>query len=390
MKLKREYLIILIIQITEVLGFSLILPFLPYYAEDLGANPFTIGLILSSFSFFQFISAPILGKISDSYGRRPLLMLSQLSTFISFLMLAFSKSLGMIFLSRAVDGILGSNFTIAQAYLSDVSSEKERSKAFAISGIAFGFGFLVGPAIGGFLAQSSFSTPALLAAFVSLLTIVTTYFFLPETVKVKKNLKLDFKIINVSDFTKYFSNKLTSNRLLQFFAFILAHVTWVSSFALFAKRKLGFGTSQIGFLLAYIGLISIVIRGFFISKLIDVVGEEKLKKIGAISVIIGLLLASVTVNWWMLVIVMTFFAFGAGVARPLMMGSISRSVSAKHQGEILGFANSLGSLAQIIAPLIGGLVLNYLGTTSLAVIASLIMTVGLVIMNGKKNKFSCT
>jgi len=130
--MKKDYLIILIIQITETLGFSLILPFLPLYAKSLGASPLTIGLILTSFSICQFVSAPIMGRLSDHYGRKPLLVFSQLSTFISFIILAAADSLWLIFLSRIIDGILGSNFTIAQAYLSDVSGEKERSQAYRL------------------------------------------------------------------------------------------------------------------------------------------------------------------------------------------------------------------------------------------------------------------
>ena len=149
----KRFITIFVIQITEVLGFSLILPFLPYYATNLGASPFKVSLILSTFSLFQFFSAPIMGRLSDSYGRRPLLIISQLSTFISFLVLGFSNSLFWIFTSRIIDGLLGSNFSIAQAYLSDISAEEDRSKVFGYSGVAFGLGFLVGPAIGGFLSQ---------------------------------------------------------------------------------------------------------------------------------------------------------------------------------------------------------------------------------------------
>ena len=125
MKFKKEHYIILIIQITEVLGFSLVLPFLPLYAKDLGVTPFVIGLIPASFSFFQFFSAPIMGRLSDSYGRKPLLILSQLSTLLGFIVLAFAHNIWLIFLSRAIDGLLGSNFTIAQAYLSDTSTKKK-------------------------------------------------------------------------------------------------------------------------------------------------------------------------------------------------------------------------------------------------------------------------
>ena len=136
MKLKKEVLIILLIQITEVLGFSLILPFLPYLAQDLGATPFTVGLILTSFSLLQLVSAPIMGRLSDRFGRKPLLLVSQLATALSFFILAFAKSLPLIFLSRFVDGAFGSNFTIGQAVLSDLSTKKDRSLIFGIGGMA--------------------------------------------------------------------------------------------------------------------------------------------------------------------------------------------------------------------------------------------------------------
>src|SRR3989338_11650564 len=130
MKFSKEYSIIFVIMITEVLGFSLILPFMPFFAERFGASPLTIGLILTSYSLFQFISAPIMGKLSDHYGRKPMLILSQISTCIGYIILGLANSVWMIFLSRIVDGILGSNFTIAQAYLSDISTKKNRTKAF--------------------------------------------------------------------------------------------------------------------------------------------------------------------------------------------------------------------------------------------------------------------
>ena len=190
MKLDRKLFIILLIQITEVLGFSLILPFLPFYAQSMGATPLTISMIIGLFSALQFVSAPIMGRLSDKWGRRPLLIASQISTLVSFVLLAQANTVWMLFLSRGVDGLLGSNFTIAQAYISDVSSKKDRSKAFGISGAAFGIGFLIGPALGGYLSRFGFAVPAYTAAGISLLTIILTMLFLPETVK-KGEKKLD-------------------------------------------------------------------------------------------------------------------------------------------------------------------------------------------------------
>ena len=145
MKLNRKHITILLIQLTEVLGFSLILPFLPLLAQKLGATPLQIGLIATSFSLFQFVSAPIMGGLSDVYGRRPLLILSQFSTLISFLLLGMANALPLIYMSRIVDGLVGSNGTITQAYISDITSKEDRIKMFGIMGIACVLGFLVGP-----------------------------------------------------------------------------------------------------------------------------------------------------------------------------------------------------------------------------------------------------
>jgi len=377
---KKEYLIIFAILVTEIMGFSLILPFLPFYATDLGASPLQIGLILALFSLFQFISAPIMGKLSDTYGRRPLLIFSQLSTFLSFIILGFADTLWMIYLSRIVDGLLGSNFTIAQAYLSDISSKKDRSKAFGISGAAFGFAFLIGPAIGGYLAQFNYSLPSFIAAALSLITIITTFFFLPETIKNKKTKKIKItELFDTKPFTKYFSQQKISLKLWQFSSFFMSHVIWVSVFALYADRQLNIGTKEVGFILAYAGLMSIILRGVLLEKIIDFFGEKKLKFAGYLSVIIGLLLAVFIKNFWLFFIVMTLFSFGFGILRPLLLGSISREVSENEQGAIMGLTSSLGSLTQIFGPLIGGFLINYFFPGSVAIAAGAVMIIGLIL-----------
>jgi len=385
---KKEYMIIFIIQITEVLGFSLILPFLPLYAEKLGASPLLIGTIFMTFSFFQFLSAPIMGKLSDSYGRKPLLMFSQISTFISFIILGFSNTIWMIFLSRIVDGILGSNFTIAQAYLSDISTKKDRSKVFGLSGAAFGVGFLIGPGIGGFLAQKfGYNVPAFIAAGVSLITIILTQLFLKETVKRKKDTKITLKIFHPEHFKKYFENKIIKNKILIFFSYILCHMVFVSTWALFAQKKLGFDTQSIGFILTYVGFNSVIFRGVLLNRMIDFFSEKKLQLISVISMITSMVFTTFINQKWMIYVSMTLFSFGAGILRPLIAGEISRSVNKNEQGAIMGVTNSVGSIAQILGPLIGGILLNYFIPESLTITAAIIMTFGLFLII-RDNKIS--
>ncbi len=380
MKFSRQFFIIFVIQVTEVLGFSLILPFLPLYAEKLGASPLLIGSILTAFSLCQFISAPIMGRLSDQYGRKPLLIFSQLSTFLSFIILGVADSIWMIFLSRIIDGILGSNFTIAQAYISDISSEEDRSKAFGKSSAAFGFGFLVGPALGGFLAQFGYSVPAFLAAFVSFLTIIITVVFLPETVEKKGKFKLNSNIFHIREFKAYFSNPKISPRLWEFFTYLLSHSIFVSTFALFAQKQLGLTTGQIGFVLAYIGLNSIIIRTVLLSKIIDLVGEKVLRNIGVIFIIISMIFVAIINQLWQFLIVITFYSFGSGVSRPVLIGSISRKVSSEKQGSIMGVTSSLGSVSRIIGPLVGGFMIENFFPGSLGIAAAVVMAIGLLII----------
>jgi MFS transporter, DHA1 family, tetracycline resistance protein len=377
----KRLLIIFLIQITEVLGFSLILPFLPFYAQSYGASPFTIGLILTSFSLFQFISSPILGKLSDSYGRRPLLLLSQLSTAISFVVLGLSNALWMIFLSRAIDGILGSNFTIAQAYISDITSIKDRSKAFGLSGAAFGIGFLIGPALGGYLSQFGYAVPAFLAAGIAGVSILLTYFYLPETVT-KTTRKFSFKEIKILDpapFKKYLFAEKTGSDLWQYFLYLLAHSIWTTSFAVYGSIKLGMDARMTGYILAYIGLISIILRMKIIPKLVDIWPEEKLIFAGMISIIVGLVSAPFFNTLPPFFVLMTFFSFGTGITRPLLTGAISRKTSEKEQGAVMGVASSLGSLSQIIGPMVGGILLTTKYPESMMLVSAGTMFIGLII-----------
>lgn len=371
--------------ITEVLGFSLILPFLPFYAQEMGATPFMVGMLLTTFSLFQFVSAPIMGRLSDIYGRKPLLIISQLSTLASFLILAVSHRLWMLYLSRAVDGLLGSNGTIAQAYLSDISDKNDRSKAFGISGVAFGVGFMIGPAIGGFLSQFGYNLPAYIAAFMSFLSIALTILILPETVKKQQEIKFSFTIIDLKGFQKFWAKKKVRQQLIEFATYALAHILFSSNFAIYADKRIGVTSREIGYALTYVGTISVVMRGFLIPHLIDRFGEKKLEKFGIISMIIGLLGLSLIAKWSQIYFVITFFALGTGLVRPLMMGDVSRSVSDKKQGAILGIAGSINSTAQIIGPLVGGTLLSYCFPNSVVYLAVTLMTMGLFLVIKESN-----
>src|SRR5881628_2981936 len=179
--MKRSPLLsIFLIVLVDVLGLTIILPLLPFYAESLGATPAVVGLIVSTYAICQLIAGPPLGHLSDRVGRRPVLLVSQMGTFAGFLILAFSRVLWMVFLARIIDGLTAGNLTVAQAYISDVTEPENRAKSFGIIGIAFGLGFLVGPGVSGYLAQFNHIYPILAAAALSFTSIACTYFLLPS------------------------------------------------------------------------------------------------------------------------------------------------------------------------------------------------------------------
>ncbi len=381
--LDRRLWIIFVIQVTEILGFSLILPFLPFYAQEYGASPLVIGLILTVFSLFQFVSAPILGSLSDSYGRRPMLMLSQLSTFVSFVVLGFANSLLWIFISRAIDGLLGSNLTTAQAYISDITQEKDRNRAFNLSSIAFSVGFLIGPAIGGYLSRFGYAVPALVAAGIALISIALTYFYLPETVKDKKRTPFEIselKIFNLSKFTQYLKIEELKIVLWQFFLFSLAHVVWTSNFALYGDRKFGMTADTIGFMLAYVGFINIILRAGVVPKLLDKYSDRSLNIMGIFLIIIGLVIPPFLTVSWSFLIVITILSLGIGISRPVLNGIISKVAPKNEQGAVMGVANSLGSMAQIVGPVFGGWLLSVSFPDSLMLVAAVIMAISLVLV----------
>jgi DHA1 family tetracycline resistance protein-like MFS transporter len=177
----KRLLILFLIVFIDLLGFSLILPLLPFYAETFGASPFQIGLLVASYAAAQLVGAPLLGRLSDRIGRRPVLIISLIGTFIGFLMLGFANSLWMLFASRLLDGFTGGNISVAQAYITDVTDESNRAKGLGLLGAAFGLGFIIGPAVGGILSVYGFALPAFVAAGFSFISILGVILFLPES-----------------------------------------------------------------------------------------------------------------------------------------------------------------------------------------------------------------
>jgi len=388
MKLTKQHYIIFLILLTEVLGFSLILPFLPFMAQEMGASAFVVGLLLTVFSLFQFISAPIFGSLSDKYGRKPLLIISQLATLVSFVTLGLANSIWMLFASRIIDGLLGSNATIAKAYLSDITSQKDKSKVFAVSGTAFAIGIMIGPLLGGTIAQTSYAIPSFIAAGITFFSIFFTIFALPETIKPEHSVQaIQIKLLDLNRVKYFFTNKKVNQQLFEYFAYVFAMAIFTSSHSLFSKIRYNASTQQIGLMMTAIGATNFLFRGLLIPKLIDRFKERNLERFGLLLMIISLSTMVFINSFILLLPVVVLFAIGTGLNYPLMMGDIARSVDKKEQGAILGVANSLDSFAHIIGPLVGGILLSTPYPNSILLLTILITAVCLWLVMREKKEY---
>ena len=383
--LKRSPLAsIFLIVLVDVLGLTIILPLLPFYAESLGATPFVVGLLISSYAGCQLVAGPILGQISDRIGRKPVLLLSQCGTFAGFVLLATSHSLVPVFISRIIDGLTAGNISVVQAYIADVTDESKRTQSFALIGIAFGIGFLFGPAASGFLAQYSPVYPIVLAACLSATSILATLFLLPGKPPVSAEAQHQHtEDIGFSRTWGMFREPAVSRLFLQFTAFSFTFALFMSGFALFAERRFSwngapFRAEQVGYTLAFLGLMGVIIQGGLIRQLVKHMGEARLVPAGFVSLILGLGLLGLISGIPALMVVMVIMAFGSSVVRPALATMITQAVGKRRQGAGLGMTQSLMSVAQIVTPAIGGMLIQHQMLTTWALAGALCATLGLL------------
>ena len=385
---KYPLLSIFLIVLVDVMGFTLILPLLPFYAENLGATPSTIGFLISTYGLCQLIAGPILGQISDRVGRKPVLLVSQIGTLAGFLILAFAKSLGPIFLSRAIDGLTAGNLAVAQAYIADVTEPKNRAKSFGLIGIAFGLGFLVGPAISGFLSHFDHQYPIFMAAALSAASIAGTFFLLPSPPQAP-----DYpepwrdKELGLHVYKECFQNKELAPLLWQFLAFIFAFAFFISGFALFAERRftyqgMPFGAKEVGYVFAYTGLLGIIVQAGLIGRLVHAFGEKKLVRFGFIGMFLGFCMLGWIRTIPLLLAAATVSFVGSSVLRPSLISLITQKIGRNQQGTAIGLTQSLFSVSQIIAPVLSGMLIQKEWLTPWALTGALISGSGFVLVRG--------
>lgn len=373
---------IFLIVAVDVLGFTIMIPLLPFYAKQFQASDQMVGFIFASYALCQFLFGPILGRWSDKIGRKPVLLVSQIGTFIGFIVLALAGNVWMLFLGRIIDGVTAGNLSIAQAYISDVTKPEERTKAFGYIGIAFGIGFTFGPALSGFLSTFGYAWPAVAAAAMSLTSVICTWFLLPD-VRAKHPEEEAQKIGRIRKITQYLERRESRRPLVEFFVFSLSFSVLISGLALFVLHRMHYDAQHTGYLYTFSGVIGAIIQGGLLGMLVKKLGERRLATIGFISMAIGYGLLGFVFGLPFLLVLIVFGGFGSAVVRPSLTTLITKSVGRHEQGAAIGVSQSLQSIGQIVGPLIASTLIEHGMLTAYGATAGGLALIGaLFVMSG--------
>jgi len=358
----KPLLIIFLTVFIDLIGFGMVIPILPFYAEVFHATPFEIGWVFSIYSWMQFFFAPILGRISDKIGRRPILFISLLGSAVGYFVIGFAETLTLVFVGRIICGVTGANISTAQAYIADVTSRENRAKGMGLFGAAFGLGFILGPAIAGILSKYGIHVPFYFAAGLSLFNAIALYIFLPESLKKNADVEMPVRKNRFVGFISSFTKGEFGSINLVYFLLVTAFSIMTYAFVLFTEYRFGYDAEDNGYLFTYIGVIAIVAQGLLFGILVKRFGEAWLVIVGCVLMAAGLFAVPYfgPLNGGLLVLLigMGLLAFGNSLASPGLTSLASKSAGEFDQGEQLGNMQSGASLARAIGPTIGGYLLS--------------------------------
>jgi DHA1 family tetracycline resistance protein-like MFS transporter len=359
--------ILFLIVFVDLVGFGVIIPLLPFYGEHFQASPATVGLLMATYSFTQFLSAPVLGRLSDRLGRRPILCLSLAGAALSYLLLAFADHLWMLFAARALGGIMAGNISTAFAYVADVTTPSNRARGMGLIGAAFGLGFIFGPAIGGLLAgadpaHADYRSPALVAFALSLTALVLCLSVLKESLPMERRARSGDVTTSRWQWLRQ-ALRDPGIKLIILMSFLATFVFsgMETTFAMWSRRQFGWGPEQNGYLFAYVGILSALIQGGLVGRLAPMFGERRLVAAGAMLLAIGMLLLPFSGSLWLLLAAMAAVATGFSMVTPSLNSLLSLQVGAGTQGGMMGVGRSATTLARIVGPGFAGGLFHFLG-----------------------------
>jgi DHA1 family tetracycline resistance protein-like MFS transporter len=371
---RRAALLVLFLTVfIDLLGFGIVIPFLPLYAERMHVGAFGIGLVLSIYSLMQFVCAPVLGRISDHVGRRPIIMLGLFGSAAGYMVYGFATSFAWLLFARAIHGACAATVSTAQAYVADTTEESGRAHGMGMIGAAFGLGFVLGPAIGGLLGHSSLRTPVFFAAALTFANLIFAAIRLPESHQPDPEAHLDFArlaepIIRLP--RQLLGHHLTGLFTVAFLA-TFAMAAWEATFAIMVAARYGYGPAGIGGLMAYAGLMQALVQGYLLGKIVKRTGEMMLIRGGIIALAIGLIPMASLTSHAALYVLLALVAIGYGFASPAVASLISKRTERRLQGEVLGINQSALSLARIFGPIAAGFAYQTFGPATAYVGAGL-------------------
>jgi DHA1 family tetracycline resistance protein-like MFS transporter len=375
----RPLLIIFLTIFVNLVGFGIIIPLLPFYAERFGASPLTIGMLFAVFSLSQLLAAPILGDWSDRFGRRPILVLSLAGTVVSLVMLAMAQTIALLFVARIIDGLSGGNISTARAYVADVTEPKDRARAYGLIGAAFGLGFIVGPALSGILAaRVSYTAPIWVAAALTLVATLMAWLWLPETLhRAQAGTGMPFR-----NLAEMLQRPGLRRMLVIDFVYWFAFSVFQTTFALFAEARYGFDAARTGYYFATFGILGAIVQGGFIRPTVRRFGDKSTFVLGLMFGAVGLVAATLAHSVALFGVALIPLALGIGFGHPTVSSLVSRAARGEEQGRVQGAASAIESLGRTIGPVWGNASLQRFGESMPYVSAAALLMVTLLITLG--------
>lgn len=355
--------IIFLTVFVDLLGFGIVLPLLPYYAREFHASSTTAGALIAVYSAMQFICAPLWGRWSDRVGRRPVILISLAGSTFSYLLFALAHGIGLLFISRIFAGIAGANIPVAQAFIADSTSAKDRARGMGLIGAAFGLGFVFGPAVGGLLAHYGHAAPGLAATLICGVNLLAAFWRLPESLapELRHESRGPHPLLQLREALR---RPQLGVLMFLFAAVVFSFSTVETTLSLLCAAAYGLSASQIYWLFAYLGVMTTVMQGGLLGRLSARIEESYLLVIGAALLAMGIAATPHTRPLWPLLLALGAVAFGQGVTSPVLSSLISKASGGRSHGGVLGISQSVGSLARILGPLWGGVLFDYGGPSA--------------------------
>ena len=357
--------IVFVTVLLDLIGFGIVIPLLPLYAQGFGAGAVAVASLLAVYSAMQFLFAPAWGRVSDRIGRRPVLLVGLFGSALSYLLCGLAGSVATLLAARALGGFMGANVGVAQAYVADVSAPERRAKAMGMIGAAFGLGFVLGPALGGALAGFGTAVPFFVAAGLTLANALLALWWLPESLPAEARDTAP-RVPGLAARLRLLRG--TSPRLrapyAAAFLLTLAFAAAEATLSLWADRRWGMGPRTVSFLFVYLGVVSVIAQGWGVGRLTRRLGERRTAMLGLGGLAVGMAALAAAPSLAMLGIALAAFAFGQGTASPSLSSWVSRAAGPGEQGKVLGVYQSLGALARVVGPMGGGLAFAHLGISA--------------------------